>query len=48
METVSGKLEIRLVERPSSIDNYCKTENCTPIVCSDENVEGPFLTIEHE
>lgn len=48
METVSGKLEIRLVDRPSGIDNYCKTENVIPIIGSDENVEGPCVTIECE
>lgn len=48
METVSGKLEIRLVERPSGIDNYCKTENVVPIVGSSEIVEGLCITIECE
>lgn len=42
METVSGKLEIRVVDRHLNDDNYCDTTNSKPIVCFDEDDEGLF------
>lgn len=43
METVSGKLEIRVVDRHlNDNNNNCDTTNSKPIVCFEENDEGPF------
>jgi len=43
-ETVSGKLEIRVVDRHLNNDTYCDTKS---IVCFNENDEGllTFVTI---
>ncbi|KAE9525110.1 hypothetical protein AGLY_014524 [Aphis glycines] len=41
METVSGKLEIRVVERHlNDNDNYCDTTTSKPIVCIEEDDEA--------
>jgi len=43
METVSGKLEIRVVDRHlNDNDNYYDTTTSKPIVCIEEDAEGPF------
>lgn len=46
METVSGKLEIRVVDRHlNGNDNYHDTANPKPIVCLEEDDEGLFVVI---
>lgn len=45
METVSGKLEIRVVDRQlngNENDNCYDTTNSKPTVCFEEDDEGPF------
>lgn len=43
METVSGKLEIRVVDRHlNDNDNNCDTTSSKPNVCTEKDDEGPF------
>jgi len=43
METVSGKLEIRVVDRHlNDNDNYCDTTSSKPNVGTEQDDKGPF------
>jgi hypothetical protein len=46
METVSGKLEIRVVDRHlNGNDNYYDMTNSKPTVCFEEDDEGLLLKL---
>jgi len=46
METVSGKLEIRVIDRHlNGNDNHCDISSSKPTVFFEENDEGPFYIL---
>lgn len=49
METVSGKLEIRVIDRHlNGNDNYCDVTNSKPIICLEEDDEGLLLKLMYK